>query len=234
MTKRMILAMLCIVSLVYTPVAAPTAATAAVLGQVMVSGQAKINGTVTPSGATVFPGDRVATEAHTVAELVLSGGSKVLLPESTAVVVNKEAARVIVDLQAGSLAVLSKSKVPAFIDANGARIKPLADAPVVLEVAVQGNSLKVLAHRGSATIETAGKVLEVPEGKELDATMTPASPNAPQIHSAGWSSLETWVLIGAAGAGLTGLILGIVAVTRPNPADCTVVSPSGAGALQCP
>lgn len=235
MTNRTLVAVLCSLLLVYTPISAPARATAPMLGQVMVNGVAEINGIATPSGANVFPGDQVKTEAKTVAELVLNGGSKVLLPESTGVVLNNEAAQVIVNLKQGALAVLSRSSAPAFVDANGARIKPAADLAVVLEVAVVGNSLKVLAHRGSATVETADRSLEVAEGKELDATLVPPPPQGPA--GAGprppfRSRLATWELIAAVGAGLTGLILGIVAISRANPADCKVVSPSGT--IQCP
>lgn len=233
MKNRLPLAMLCSWLLVYTPVAEPAATNKPMLGQVMVKGQAKINGMATPSGATVFAGDQVATGTSTVAELILNGGSKVMLPESTAVVLNNDAAQVIVNLKQGAVALLSKSSAPAFVEANGARIKPAADAAVVLEVAVHGNSLKVLSRRGSVTVETADKNLEVEEGKELDATMAPASSQGPAgAQVAGRGKLETWVFVTAVAAGLTGLVLGIIAITRPNPADCRVASPSGT--IACP
>lgn len=234
MTNRTLVAVLCSLLLVYTPISAPAGATAPMLGQVMVNGVAEINGIATPSGANVFPGDQVKTEAKTVAELVVNGGSKVLLPESTAVVLNNEAAQVIVNLKQGALAVLSRSSAPAFVDANGARIKPAARVAVVLEVAVRGDTLKVVARRGSATVETADRTLTVEEGKELNATLVPPPPQGPAgaARPPFRSRLAMWELIAAVGAGLTGLILGIVAISRANPADCKVVSPSGT--IQCP
>jgi len=234
MTNKAPVASLCALLLVYTPMAAPVAATPAMLGQVMVHGQAKINGIATHSGATVFAGDQVATEPNAVAELVFNGGSKVLLPGSSAVVVNNDAAQVVVNLKDGALAMLSRSSTPAFVEATGAEIRPAANTPVVLEVAARGTSLKVLVRRGSATVETADKTLEVEEGKELDATMVPDPPQGPgesRPRPPFRSRLRRWELI-AAVAGLTGLILGIIAVTRSNPAECTVISPTGR--LQCP
>jgi hypothetical protein len=232
MTSKKTLVTLCAALLIYGPAAEAAASATPMVGQVMVKGNAKINGIGTPSGATLFSGDQVGTETNTVAELLLNGGSKVMLPESSTVVLHNDAAQVIVHLKQGALAVVSKSSSPAFIDANGARIKPAAGAAVVLEVSVGGNSLKVLANRGSATVETADKTLEVEEGKELDATMAPARPPGQATVSAGRSKLQTWVFITAMAAGLTGLVLGTVAISRANPADCKVMSPSGT--ITCP
>jgi ferric-dicitrate binding protein FerR (iron transport regulator) len=202
----------------------------------MVKGHAKINGAVTPTGGTIFSGDQVATGANTVAELLLNGGSKILLPEASAVVVSNDAAQVIVNLNQGALAVLSENKSPTFVEVNGARIRPGTSSPEVLEVAVRGNVVKVLARRGTATVETADKTLEVAEGKELDATMAPAPMPSPGPQGvtriAGRGKLETYVFITAVAAGVTGLVLGVLAIARPNPTDCTFVS--NTGKIVCP
>jgi len=234
MMSKIIPAMLCAVLLIYGPIAEAASGATPVLGQVTVKGNAKVNGIATPSGAAVFSGDRVGTETNTIAELLLNGGSRVMLPDSTIVVLRNDADQVIVDLKQGALAALSKSASPAFIDANGVRIKP-AEVAAVVEVAVQGNSLKVAVRRGSAIVESADKTIEVKEGKELDATLAPPPPQGPTgggPHPSMRSSLATWELITAAAAGLTGLVLGAVAISRANPADCKVASPSGT--IVCP
>jgi len=235
MMSKTIPAMLCAVLLIYGPMAEAAGGATPALGQVMVRGNANINGIATPSGAAVFSGDRVGTETNTIAELLLNGGSRVMLPESSMVVLGNDADQVIVGLKQGALAELSKSTLPAFIDVNGVRIKPAAEVAAVVEVAVHGNFLKVAARRGSAIVEAADKAIEVKEGKELDATLAPPPPQGPTgpgPHPSMKSSLATWELIVAAGAGLTGLILGAVAISRANPADCKVASPSGA--IVCP
>lgn len=233
MTNRVLVAILCGLLLIYLPVMPPTAEATTVLGQMTVRGQAKINGIVTASGATLFGGDQVATDKEAIAQLLLTGGSRVLLPESSAVILTSSVADMMVNLKQGGLAMVNGSGLPAFIEANGALIKPTGRT-TVLEAVVVGNSLKVLVHRGSATVETADKNLEVAEGKELDATMLPAPvPQGPAgTRAAGRGRLETYVFITAVAAGLTGLVLGIVAVSRANPADCRVVSPSGT--IKCP
>lgn len=234
MTRKGILALLCAGLLVYSPL--PQSASAAAtptLGQVIAKGDLKINGATTPSGATVYSGDEVETGTNAEAELVFPG-EKVLLPQTSAVALNNEAGQVIVNLKQGSLAVLTKSASPVFIDANGVRIKPAANTAIVMEVAVVGNSFKVLMRRGSAAVETSSKTLNVPEGKELDATTAPdpAPTASQQVPAGGTSSLATWELIVAAAAGVTGLIMGAVALSRPNAKNCTAVSPSGT--ISCP
>jgi hypothetical protein len=206
-----------------------------VLGQVLVKGNAKINGVPTPSGATVFSGDQVQTEANSIAELALSNDAKVMLPGSSLITLGNDGAQVVVNLNHGALAALSKSPLPAFIDANGARIKPATHVAVVLEIAIQGSILKVIARKGSATVETADKTLSVEEGKELDARLVPPPPQGPagaQPRSPFKSKLATYELIAAVGAGVTGLILGIIAISRSNPASCKVATPTGT--ITCP
>jgi len=224
MNTKAILTMLCAALLVYVPIAEPAPTAAPALGQVMARGELNINGAPTPSGGTLFSGDIVGTGANAIAELVFSDSNKVFLPQTSAVALSNDAGQVIVQLKAGSLAVLSKSAAPVFI-------KPAANAPIVMEVAALGNSSKVAMRRGSATVETADKILDVPEGKELDATTAASSPASPQVTASGRSALATWVLIGSAAAGITGLALGAVAISRPNPSNCTAVS---AGTITCP
>jgi ribosomal 50S subunit-recycling heat shock protein len=242
MTNRALIAVFCALLLVLASTDAWAAAGSTVLGQVVThGGDIKVNGMITRSGGTIVSGDQVQTEGNTIAEVALNGGSKVLLPESSAVVLNAETSQIVVDLKKGALAVLSKADAPTVVEANGAQIKPTTGVGVVLEVAVRGNSLKVALRRGSATVETADKSLTVEEGKELDATLVPPSPQGPagaggggagKPHSPFKSKLGTYELIAAAGAGITGLILGIIAISRPNPSDCKVATPTGK--LTCP
>jgi len=233
MKNQAFMATLCSWLLVCLPTDRSAAGGSPVLGQMSVKGEASINGAAASSGATLFGGDRVATAKDAIAELLLHGGNRVLMPEASSVVLVNDSARMTVNLTGGGLALLSKSDSPAFIDADGARIKPAAGSSVV-EVAVRGDSLKVLVHRGSATVETADKTLKVEEGKELDATMAPEQrePGPPGTHAAARGRLETYVFITAVAAGVTGLILGAIAFSRPNAANCKAISPSGT--IQCP
>lgn len=212
-------------------VSEPAVSATPVLGQVIVKGQAKVNGLVTSSGTTVFSGDQVSTETNSVAELVLNGGNKVLLSQSSAMTLSHDSGQVIVKLKQGALAVLSKNNSSPIIEGNGVLIKPAADTTVVLEVAVSANSLRVLARRGSAMVVASDESIEVTEGKELNATTAPASAQRPATPT-GVSRLAKWAIISVTAAAVTGLGIAVILAARPNPADCSVGSP--AGTITCP
>ncbi len=213
--------------LVYLPVTPP--ATPAVVGQMTTRGSAEINGVTAPADTTIFAGDRIATRQETTAVLTLPGGDQVLLPAMSTATVERNQGRVTFGLAQGGLAVLSKSKAPVIVAANGARIQPAANTAAIYEVAVHGKALEVIARRGTALVETSGRTVEVKEGSELEASMAPP---APQMATGALSSFETWTLIGATAAGVTGLALGIAAINRAQPQDCTV-SPSSS-TIVCP
>jgi len=209
----------------------PAVSAGPVLGQVFVKGQAKVNGLVTSSGTTVFSGDQVTTETNSVAELVLNGGNGVLLSQSSAMTLRHDASQVIVSLNQGALALVSKNNAFPIIEGNRVLIKPAADTTVVLEVAVRANSLRVLARRGSAIVVASDTSIEVTEGKELDATTAPASAQGP-AKPTGASRLSKWKIIAITAAAVTGLGLAVIIATPPNHEDCSVGSP--AGTITCP
>jgi hypothetical protein len=205
--------------MVYLPVAPP--ATSAAVGQMTTRGTAEINGITAPTDTTVFAGDRIATRGETTAVLTMRGGDQVLLPSLSAATVARDESRVTISLEQGALAVLSKSKTPVMVAASGVRIQPVANAPAIYEVGVHGKALEVIARRGTALVETAGRSVEVKEGTELEATMAP-----PQGASPALGTFETWTIVAAAAAGVTGLALGVAAITRAQPQDCTVSASS--------
>ena len=211
--------------MVWLPVAPP--ATSGVVGQMNTRGIAEINGITAPADATIFSGDRITTRVEATAVLTLSGGDQVFLPALSAASVQRHESNVTLSLEQGALAILSKSKAPVVVAALGARIQPAANATAIYEVAVHGKALEVVARRGTTLLETAGRSVEVKEGTELEATMAP-----PQSGSPALSSFETWTVIAAAAAGVTGLALGVAAITRAQPQDC-IVSPASSK-IVCP
>jgi ferric-dicitrate binding protein FerR (iron transport regulator) len=227
MSFKSLLAVLLMIALVCEPAVSATPA----LGQVIVKGQATVNGLVTSSGTTVFSRDQVTTETNSVAELVLNGGNRVLMSQSSAVTLRHDSSQVIVNLKQGALAVVSKDNSSPIIEANGVLIKPAADTAVVLEVAVHANSLRVLARRGSATVVASDQSIEVAEGKELDATTAPASAQRGATPT-GVHRLSKWVIIGITAAAVTGIGIAAIVATHSNTADCSVGSP--AGTTTCP
>ncbi|MGH9775325.1 MAG: hypothetical protein ACRD50_10305 [Candidatus Acidiferrales bacterium] len=209
------------------------AATPVALGHVTATGAAQINGQAIRSDMTVFAGDHLATQEQTLASLSFSGSNRILVPGSTAVTIGERDGRVVVELEHGALAVLARSAKPVAVEAMGAQILPVSNAPAVMEVAIQDNILKVVMRRGSAELKAANKTIEVKEGNELDATIAP-SPTPQTGGQSAFVTHEALFAMIALGAGLTGLGLGVYAITndKANPADC--VANSVTGKIVCP
>jgi len=186
-----------------------------------------VNGTPVPEEATVFAGDRISTEKETATGLSLPGGDQVFLPALTSAQLLRTGDQVTVALEHGALAVIGRSSQPVTIRANGVEIQSAKPAGAVYEVAVQGTSLKVMAQKGTALVKAANRTVEVKEGTTLDAT----APAAPATSPGGLSPLWTGVIVVSAAAGFTGLGLGIKAIRRSKPQDCTVASPNS---IVCP
>ncbi len=225
MGSKGMLAIVLSLLLVYVPVA--PAASPAVVGKMTTKGNALVNNAAVPAEATVFAGDQIATEKETVAGLSLSGGDQVFLPSLSSAKVNRTDTQVTVALERGALAVLNRSAKPVVIEANGMRIQSANPSAGIYEVAVNGNELKVMARKGATIVTGADRTVEVPEGKTLEATVAPRPAGL-----GGLSAFWAFVVVASAAAGITGLALGVSAIRRADPKDCTVVSPGGT--LRCP
>ncbi len=223
-----------LISLLLVTSPALPAEPAAAVGKLTSRGTTEVNGTAMPSEATVFSGDRIATRKDSTVALAFGGGNQVFFPEMTEARVERAGTQTKVRLERGALAVISRSgKIPV-VEANGVRIEAGGSAPAVFEVALQGAALKVLTRSGTAVVTAANRTVEVPEGKMLDAVATP--PQNPPLGAgmgAGLSTIQVVALATAVAAGITGLVLGAVALTRPNPEDCTIVGSSPAK-IKCP
>ncbi len=167
MGARSILATLVSLLLIYVPIA--PAASPAVVGKVMTKGQALVNGTLVPAEATVFAGDRLSTEKDTASGISLPGGDQVFLPAVSAAQFNSVGRQITVALERGALAVVNRSPQPVIVEANGVHIQG-GSAISVYEVAIAGNTLKVMARKGMATVKASNRTVEVKEGTTLDAS----------------------------------------------------------------
>lgn len=226
MGSRAFLATLLSVLLVYVPVA--QAASPAVLGKISTKGQAAVNGTPVPADATVFAGDRIATEKETATGLSLAGGDQVFLASLSAAQVKRAGKQVIVQLERGALAVVNRSAPAVIVEANGVRVQAAQPAGGIYEVTVNGTALRVMARKGSAVVKASNRTVEVKEGTTLDATVPQGAAGS---FAGGLSPLMTAVVVTSLGAGFVGLGLGIAAIKRSQPQDCNVVSPAG---IVCP
>jgi ferric-dicitrate binding protein FerR (iron transport regulator) len=204
--------------LLYLPVAPIDASSAA--GKMITKGTAEINGVAAPAVTSVFVGDRIATEMETTTSLSFTGGDAVVMPQLTKAALGKRDGHLVVNLEEGTVSVMNKSHTPIVVEAHGARIRAASNRPAIYDVTIHGNALRVVTHGGAARVETANRSGEVQPGNALEATLAPNPP--PPATSAG-SSTGTWVLVGSAAMGATGLALGAVALDKVD--NCTL-SPS--------
>src|SRR3989441_7239996 len=167
---RAVLATLLSVLLVYVPVV--PAASPAVVGKISTKGRTTVNGTLVPEEATVFAGDRIATDKETAAGLSLPGGDQVFLPSLSAAQIKRIDDQVAVVLERGALAVVNRSAQPVIVEVNGVRVRASGTSGAIYEVAGYGASPEGRARKGPA----GGKGTSPPVGGKESATLHPTAP----------------------------------------------------------
>jgi len=227
---RVLLTLCAAWSLVYAPVA--WTAAPAIIGEISVRGSAKVNGIATASGANVFPGDHIATEAKSTASVTSRDGARLLVIESSTVQIREGGGRLTALLEIGGIAAVSPAKSPLIVEVRGLRILPAATGSVYA-VLVNGNSLKVLARSGAVDVVAENRTVTVEEGKTMDATVpAPASGSGSGTGSGagagGGGGTLTTVLI-ASTVALAASTIALAALDAT--AGCTV-SPTNVGTCQ--
>ena len=224
---RVLLALCAAWSLVYAPEA--WTAAPAIIGEISVRGSAKVNGIGTASGANVFLGDRIATEANSTASVTSRAGARLLVIESSTVQIREGGDRLTAVLESGGIAAVSPAKSPLIVEVRGLRVLPAATGSVYA-VLLNGNSLKVLARSGAVDVVAENRTVTVEEGKTLDATLpAPASGSGSGTGSGagaggGGGTLRTVLIATTAALAASTIALAAIGAT----AGCTV-SPTNVG-----
>jgi ferric-dicitrate binding protein FerR (iron transport regulator) len=170
----------------------------------------------------VFVGDHIVTQSGANASLALTGGSQLILIESSSLQMKEVEGQTSASLDRGALAVLSRTaSTPIVVEAAGARIHP-GKGGAVYAVTVTGEKLEVFSKTGTTEVEAADRTVEVHEGETLEATMAPAAPAAAAPGaSPQWSApagkrskFEEVVIIVGVAAAVTALVLAIKAVQK--------------------
>jgi ferric-dicitrate binding protein FerR (iron transport regulator) len=201
----------------------PWASSPTIVGQMVTEGAAEVNGARTPKGGTLFVGDHIVTQGGANATLALTGGSQLILIESSSLQMKEVEGQTSASLDRGALAVLSRTATtPIVVEAAGARIHP-GKGGAVYAVTVTGEKLEVFSKTGTTEVEAADRTVEVHEGETLDATMAPAAPApaTPAAASPQWTSpagkrskFEEVVIIVGVAAAVTALVLAVKAVQK--------------------
>ncbi|MBV9181609.1 MAG: hypothetical protein JO356_09870 [Acidobacteria bacterium] len=220
MDCKSMLATLCALLLIYAPLA--ESASPRALGTLSAVGTTEVNGNLTRTGTSIFPGDHIVNQDASSTAVSLEGGSRLILTGTGALEMEKSASQPTAKLEKGSIAVLTHASAPVALEAAGTRITGGSD-DAVYAVTVNGNDLEVTSSKGKAEVEGAGRTVEVPEGKTLLAKMTPPFPREPQTGAPPAASgggagrfftFEHIVIIAAAAGAATALALAIKDLNR--------------------
>ncbi len=197
-----------------TPVAAP-------LGVVLHADGAMVGRSKAINGATVFQGDRLATEAEGQLRVRFGTSQAQLFPGSSAVV-SQAAGSFNAELTLGTVSVSSANGETFSLTANGAVVRPGASQATVAQVTrISSRELLLSSRKGVLDVTFDGAVTTLAEGNSYRMLTDPAEAQAPQgVQPAGRSRKRAiFILLGAAAA-VTGIAL---AVTQGS---STPVSPS--------
>jgi ferric-dicitrate binding protein FerR (iron transport regulator) len=206
------------VLLLYLPVAPAVAASAA--AKMTTAGTAKLNGAVAPALTSVFSGDRIATGQDARTTLSFAGGSAVVIPQMSRVKLGMVGGHPMVNLESGTLTVLSKSGGAMVIIADGARITAAKSA--VYDVTVRGNVLRVVAREGEARVESANRSGNVSAGNALSATLSPNQGQAPGAAGNSLFSSTDWAIVGISAGAAAGLGVGLYEAEKGSSASPSV------------
>jgi hypothetical protein len=143
------------------------------LGVVTEAANARLSAAAVSAGATVYDGDRLATDAQGALRL-RSGAALLYLPGQSGVTLHSAAAGTQASLTAGTL-VFSAAKAAAMeIHADEARIRPAKDEPTVAQVTMVGpKELRVFARRGALAFSYREETEMIPEGASYRVILDP-------------------------------------------------------------
>jgi hypothetical protein len=148
------------------------------LGVVTQSSRGHFNASQVTSGATVFDGDVLSTEAEGALQ-VHSGAARLYLPGQSAIALHGIPNGAQAQLRMGTV-VFSASKAAAMeVLADDALIRPMADGPTIAQVTVVGpKELQIAARRGDLEFSYHGETEKIPGGASYRILLDSSEPAA--------------------------------------------------------
>ena len=150
-------------------------ASAPAIGTITSALGANIGSATATTGATVFGGDRLATQ-QTGSLQIRTAAARLMLSGSSIATMSESAETPGAILQQGT-AVFSTANERAFVlHASTADIRPETNAPTIAQVTyVNAKELVVRSRRGSLAITVGGETKEIPEGMAYRVVLDPDS-----------------------------------------------------------
>jgi hypothetical protein len=178
------------------------------LGMVAEAQLARLGAAVAINGATVFAGDRLATDSAGSLRLSL-GGAQLYLLASSAVALAGPSNRVTATVQRGTAGFATSAANSITLRALEVTIRPTTTQPTHGQVSVLGpNELLITSFRGPLAIDVDGVNYAVPSGASYRMELT-ADAQEPQGTGAPQTKRRR-VLLYAVALGVAGLVAGII------------------------
>jgi len=148
-----------------------------VLGIIVVAEGASLSGGSASEGTSVYDGDRLSTEADGTLQL-RSGGITLALSGASSVIVRTNASgagkEFDAELASGTVTLSVAAEAAAEIEALGARIRPVTNGRVIVQVRIVGaKKLLVSARRGSVQVFYGEESELILEGKSYYVLLDP-------------------------------------------------------------
>lgn len=215
----MCLAVLLILGLI--PLPAKAAPVAAPMGVVLHADRAMVGTSKAINGATVFQGDRLATEAEGQLRVRFGASQAHLFPGSSAVV-SQSAGGFNAQLTRGSVSLSSANGESFSLTANGAVVRPGASQATVAQVTlVSPSELLLSSKKGALEVTFNGEVTTLAEGNSYRMLLDSADAQVSQgSRPAGRSRRRAIFILMGAAAAATGIAL-VISQNSSSP-----VSPS--------
>jgi len=203
------------------PMPAKAAPVSTPLGVVLHADRAMVGRSKAVNGATVFQGDRLATEAEGQLRVRFGTSQAHLLPGSSAVL-SQAAAGFNAELTFGTVSVSTSGSETFSLTANGAVVRPGAAQATVAEVTrVSPVELLLSSRKGPLEVTYNGEVTTLVEGSSYRMLAEPAEAQGPLgTRAAGRTRRRAIFIVLGAAAAVTGIAL-VVSQVSSSP-----VSPS--------
>jgi hypothetical protein len=169
-----------------------------------------LGGSKAMNGATVFPGDRLATGAEGQLR-VRFGTSQAHLFSGSSAVVNQSAEGFSAEVTHGTMGVSSANGERFSLTANGAVVRPGGSQATVVEVTrVSAAELLLSSRKGALEVSYDGEVTLLEEGSSYRMLVDPSAAQGPQgTRPAGRTRRRAAFIVLGAAAAVTGIALAV-------------------------
>jgi len=214
-----VIASLSLVLLNATVMAAPASSPSAPLGVVVAAENANVGAGVTTSGATIYDGDRLQTQANSTLR-VRFGAEQIVLRQNTDAEVHSFPNGFSTNLYAGSMVVSSAAGQTFQLVADGATVRPANAQPASGQITViSSKELVLTGTRGTLEVSMGDEVKTVEAGStyrlEVEAEDSGPGPNPQAPHPTARNHF-LWIAIPAIAAA-TAVVIWRATVSPSHP-----------------